>query len=103
MRSRPACTSSCNRSCIGSGSNPQDSWTSGIVATPGAFDRSVPRCDCSTITAKSFRACVDTLSVEADILEINRLIVDAAHRRSDPVGEFAWLDDAAHQRLHVSM
>src|SRR6476661_7631585 len=37
-------------------------------------------------------------SVEPDVLEVDRLLVDAHWRRSDPSRELAALDDAAHQR-----
>jgi hypothetical protein len=37
-------------------------------------------------------------SVEADVFEVERLIVDAANGRCDPVGEFAGFGDpAAHE------
>src|SRR5713226_4858865 len=43
-------------------------------------------------------------SVEAHVFEVERLAVDAFHRRSNPVGEFAELRDAAaHERLHVGI
>src|SRR5262249_874208 len=39
-------------------------------------------------------------SIEADVLKIDRLLVDPAPRRCNPVGELAVLDDAAgHHRL----
>src|SRR5712664_56792 len=41
-------------------------------------------------------------SVEAHVLKVERLAVDAFYRRSNPVGKFAELRDAAaHQRLHI--
>src|SRR5579871_1758150 len=102
MRINPASDSSFNNTCIGSGSRPQASWISGSVATPDVFDFSVPCCDCWMITSNSFRADEDTL-VESDIFKLDGLIVDSAHRRCDPVGEFPRLDDAAHERLHISV
>src|SRR6185369_7520596 len=39
-----------------------------------------------------------TVSAEADVLEIDRLAIDADRGRRDPAGELAGLDDAAHQR-----
>src|SRR5712672_1858917 len=43
-------------------------------------------------------------SVEADVLEIERLAVYAFYWGSDPVGEFAEFgDSAAHKGLHVSI
>src|SRR5882762_7401993 len=43
-------------------------------------------------------------SVEADVLEIERLAVNPFYWGSDPVGEFAEFgDSAAHKGLHVSI
>src|SRR5262245_33674355 len=36
-------------------------------------------------------------STEAHVVELDRLPVDAHHRRGDPAGELARLDHAAHQ------
>jgi len=42
--------------------------------------------------------------VEANVLEIERLAVNAFYWGSDPVGEFAEFgDSAAHKGLHVSI
>src|ERR1700761_8403270 len=48
------------------------------------------------------RASAKPASTEADVLEIDRLPVDAHHRRCDPAGELARIDHAAHQRCHES-
>src|SRR6267154_339761 len=43
-------------------------------------------------------------SVEADVLEVERLSINAFYRGSDPIGEFAEFgDSAAHKGLHIGI
>src|SRR6187397_548525 len=50
----------------------------------------------STDVASAFMSSIAL--IEADILEVDGLLVDAHRRRRNPVREPAGLDDAAHQR-----
>src|ERR1700685_3032500 len=42
-------------------------------------------------------------SIEPHVPEVNRHVIDAARRRSNPVGKLARLDDLPHKRFHESM
>src|SRR4029079_19764798 len=50
----------------------------------------------STDVASAFMSSIAL--IEADILKVDGLLVDAHRRRRNPVREPAGLDDAAHQR-----
>src|SRR3954447_9336294 len=56
---------------------------------PGATDASIRGCEGGTVL------------VEPNVLEIERLSVDADHRRRDPVRVTTTVDDASHQRRDI--
>src|SRR5437899_7805004 len=58
---------------------------------------------CTVMRSASAPLSTPPCSGQADVLEIDRLAVDAAGRRRDPVGEAAALGDRLHQALEVRL
>src|SRR5881397_241406 len=71
-------------------------------------NRSITKCgcvDCMTEVTGSApgRMPNAAYSVKPHILEVNRLAVDAARRRGNPIGKLAWLYHLSHERLDELM
>ena len=70
-------------------------WSMGIdgreVAIPASGRHAVAAASHRTRKEAAAPGPDDRGPVEADVLEIGRLVVDAARRRGDPVGELAGL------------